>query len=84
MAMTYGGAYVAHVALGANDAHVVRAIQEADSYPGPSMVIAYAHCIAHGYDLINGFEQQKLAVQTGHWPLFPLRPAAHRHGRTAA
>jgi len=74
MAMTYGGAYVAHVALGANDAHVVRALQEADSFPGPSLVIAYAHCIAHGYDLINGFEQQKLAVQTGHWPLYRFDP----------
>ncbi|MGD0091041.1 MAG: pyruvate:ferredoxin (flavodoxin) oxidoreductase [Planctomycetota bacterium] len=74
MAMTYGSAYVAHIALGSNDAHAVRAFQEADSFPGPSLVIAYSHCIAHGYDLINGFEQQKLAVQTGHWPLYRFDP----------
>jgi pyruvate-ferredoxin/flavodoxin oxidoreductase len=60
--------------LGANDAHAVRAIQEADSFPGPSLVICYAHCIAHGYDLVNGFEQQKLAVQCGHWPLYRFDP----------
>jgi len=74
MAMTYGSAYVAHVALGANDAQVVRAFQEADSYPGPALIIAYSHCIAHGYDLANGFEQQKLAVQSGHWPLYRFDP----------
>jgi pyruvate-ferredoxin/flavodoxin oxidoreductase len=74
MAMTYGTAYVAKVALGANDAHTVRAFAEADSYPGPSLIIAYSHCIAHGFDLINGFEQQKLAVQSGHWPLYRFDP----------
>lgn len=74
IAMTYGGIYVAHIAFGANDAQTVRAFQEADSYPGPSLIIAYAHCIAHGYDLSMGLEQQKLAVQCGHWPLYRFDP----------
>jgi pyruvate-ferredoxin/flavodoxin oxidoreductase len=74
IAMASGRVYVARVAFGSNDAHTVRAFQEADAYPGPSLIIAYAHCIAHGFDLALGLEQQKLAVQSGHWPLFRFDP----------
>ncbi|MDD5562377.1 MAG: pyruvate:ferredoxin (flavodoxin) oxidoreductase [Thermoanaerobaculaceae bacterium] len=74
LAMTYGHVYVAHVALGAKDNQVVRAFQEAESYPGPSLIIAYSHCIAHGYDLAYGLEQQKLAVESGSWPLYRFDP----------
>ncbi|HVN75459.1 MAG TPA: pyruvate:ferredoxin (flavodoxin) oxidoreductase [Thermoanaerobaculaceae bacterium] len=74
LGMTYGHVYVAHVAFGAKDAQTVRAFQEADLYPGPSLVIAYSHCIAHGYDLAYGCEQQKLAVDTGSWPLYRFDP----------
>ena len=79
LAMTYGSVYVARVAFGAKDTQTVRALVEADTYPGPSLVIAYAPCIAHGYDLAHGAEQQKLAVDSGYWPLFrydPRREAA--------
>jgi pyruvate-ferredoxin/flavodoxin oxidoreductase len=74
MAMAYGHVYVARVAFGAKDAQTVKALQEAESYPGPSLVIAYSHCIAHGYDLVHGLEQQKAAVDTGYWPLFRFDP----------
>jgi pyruvate-ferredoxin/flavodoxin oxidoreductase len=74
MAMGYGHVYVARVAIGAKDAQTVRAFQEAESYPGPSVIIAYSHCIAHGYDLAHGAEQQKLAVQSGVWPLYRYDP----------
>ncbi|MFH0939926.1 MAG: pyruvate:ferredoxin (flavodoxin) oxidoreductase [Planctomycetota bacterium] len=74
IAMTYGNVYVGRVAFGANDAHTVRVFQEAESYPGPSLIISYAHCIAHGFDLALGLEQQKLAVQSAHWPLFRFDP----------
>jgi pyruvate-ferredoxin/flavodoxin oxidoreductase len=74
MAMAYGSVYVARVAFGAKDAQTVKALQEAESYPGPSLVIAYSHCIAHGYDLAHGLDQQKLAVSTGYWPLFRFDP----------
>jgi len=74
MAMSYGYVYVAHVAFGANDNQTVRAFLEAESYPGPSLIIAYAHCIAHGYDLAISLEQQKLAVNTGLWPLYRFDP----------
>ncbi|MGQ9753051.1 MAG: pyruvate:ferredoxin (flavodoxin) oxidoreductase [Thermoanaerobaculaceae bacterium] len=78
-AMHYGHVYVARVAFGAKDAQTVRAFLEADSYPGPSLIIAYSHCIAHGYDLAFGAEQQRLAVESGYWPLLrydPRRAAA--------
>ena len=78
MAMQYGNVYVARVAMGAKDAQTIQAFREAESYPGPSLIIAYSHCIAHGYSLAQGLEQQKLAVECGHWPLFrfdPRRPA---------
>jgi pyruvate-ferredoxin/flavodoxin oxidoreductase len=74
LAMAYGNVYVAHVAFGAKDLQTVRALQEADSFPGPSLVIAYCHCIAHGFDLTMGCEQQKLAVDTGYWPLYRFDP----------
>jgi pyruvate-ferredoxin/flavodoxin oxidoreductase len=73
-AMAYGHAYVAQVAFGANMNQTVHALEEADSWHGPSLVIAYSHCIAHGYDLRNGAAQQKLASQTGMWPLFRFDP----------
>jgi pyruvate-ferredoxin/flavodoxin oxidoreductase len=78
MAMAYGHVYVARVAFGAKDVQTVKAFQEAESYDGPSMIIAYSHCIAHGYDMAYGAEQQKLAVDSGVWPLYrfdPRRPA---------
>jgi pyruvate-ferredoxin/flavodoxin oxidoreductase len=74
MAMTYGNVYVARVALGANDGQVLKALQEAEAYDGPSIVIAYSHCIAHGYDLINGLKQQKSAVDSGQWVLYRYHP----------
>jgi pyruvate-ferredoxin/flavodoxin oxidoreductase len=74
MAMAYGNVYVARVAFGAKDAQTVKAIVEAESFPGTSVVIAYSHCIAHGYDMANGLEQQKLAVDSGHWQLFRFDP----------
>ncbi len=74
MAMTYGNVYVARVALGANDGQVLKAIQEAEAYDGPSIIIAYAHCIAHGYELINGLKQQKSAVDSGQWVLYRYHP----------
>jgi pyruvate-ferredoxin/flavodoxin oxidoreductase len=74
MMTTYRNVYVARVAFGAKDQHTVRAFQEAESYPGPSLIIAYSHCIAHGYDLALGLEQQKLAVGTGTWPLYRWDP----------
>ena len=80
MAMSYGHVYVARVAMGAKDAQTVRAFVEADSYPGPSLIIAYSHCIAHGYDLRKGLSQQKLAVDSGIWPLFRFDPRRAARG----
>jgi pyruvate-ferredoxin/flavodoxin oxidoreductase len=74
MAMSYGHVYVARVAFGAKDQQTVKAFQEADSYHGTSLIIAYSHCIAHGYDLAHGCEQQKLAVDAGVWPLYRFDP----------
>jgi pyruvate-ferredoxin/flavodoxin oxidoreductase len=74
IAMQYGHVYVARVAFGAKDAQTVNALREAESYNGPALVIAYSHCIAHGYQLERGLEQQKLAVDTGYWPLFRYDP----------
>ncbi len=83
MAMAYGSVYVARVAFGAKDAQTVKALQEAEAYPGPSLVIAYSHCIAHGYDMAHGLEQQKLAVSTGYWPLFRFDPRRAQAGEPA-
>ena len=74
MAMTYGTAYVAQVALGAKDSQTVKAFEEAESYPGTSLIIAYSPCIEHGYTLGLGLDQQKLAVDTGFWPLYRFDP----------
>ena len=74
IAMAYGNVYVAKVALGAKDVQTVKAFQEAESYDGPSIILAYSHCIAHGFDLVQGCEQQKLAVDSGHWPLYRFDP----------
>jgi pyruvate-ferredoxin/flavodoxin oxidoreductase len=74
MAMSAGHAYVAQVALGARDAQALRALQEAESYPGPSLIIAFSPCIAHGYDLRFGAEQQKRAVESGYWPVYRYDP----------
>ena len=74
LAMTYGSVYVATVALGANDAQTVRAFIEAEAYDGPSLIIAYAHCIAHGINMTKGLESQKKAVQSGHLALFRFNP----------
>ena len=81
MAMTYGHVYVARVAMGGNDAHTLRALREAEAYDGPSLVIAYSHCIAHGYDLRHGLDQQKAAVLCGHWPLLRYDPRLARDGK---
>ncbi len=80
MAMAYGNTYVAHVAFGAKDIQTVKAFQEAEAYPGPSIIIAYSHCIAHGYDLSKGLEQQKLLVDCGAWPLFRFDPRRANSG----
>jgi len=74
IAMAYGSVYVARVAMGAKDTQTLKAFQEAESYPGPSLILAYCHCIAHGYDLAEGCDQQKLAVKSGHWPLYRFDP----------
>ena len=74
MAISYGHVYVASVALGALEAHTLRAFLEAGSYDGPSLIIAYTHCIAHGYDLRMGAQQQKRAVDSGVWPLYRYDP----------
>ena len=81
MAMTYGSVYVARVAMGANDAQTVKAFLEADAHPGPSLIIAYSHCIAHGYNLAMGLEQQKAAVASGHWPLVRFNPGLRLEGK---
>jgi pyruvate-ferredoxin/flavodoxin oxidoreductase len=74
IAMSYGHVYVANVAFGASDAQTVKAFLEADSYDGPSIIIAYSHCIAHGYDLSHGLSQQKKVVESGIWPLYRYDP----------
>jgi pyruvate-ferredoxin/flavodoxin oxidoreductase len=74
MAMAYGYVYVANIAFGANDQQTLRAFLEAEAYDGPSLIIAYSHCIAHGIDMRMGLEQQKLAVQSGQWPLYRYNP----------
>jgi pyruvate-ferredoxin/flavodoxin oxidoreductase len=74
MAMSYRNAYVASIAFGSNDNHTIKAFVEAESYRGPSLLIAYSHCIAHGYDLKMGIGQQKLAVDSGVWPLYRYDP----------
>ncbi len=74
MAMSYGNVYVAQIAMGASDAQTCRAIAEAEAYDGPSLIIAYSHCIAHGIDMGKGTDNQKAAVQSGHWLLYRYNP----------
>jgi pyruvate-ferredoxin/flavodoxin oxidoreductase len=81
MAVNYENVYVARVAFGAGDMHTLKAFLEAEAFNGPSLIIAYSHCIAHGYDLVHGLDQQKLAVQSGHWPLFRYNPDLANEGR---
>ena len=80
-AMNYGNVYVAAVAIGANDAQTVRAFLDAESYDGPSIVIAYSHCIAHGIDMTRGNQQQKAAVSSGHWLLYRYDPRMAEQGK---
>jgi pyruvate-ferredoxin/flavodoxin oxidoreductase len=81
LAMTYGSIYVAKVAMGANTAQTVKAFVEAEAYPGPSLIIAYAHCIAHGIDMTAGYQEQKKAVECGHWPLYRFDPRLKEQGK---
>jgi pyruvate-ferredoxin/flavodoxin oxidoreductase len=81
MAVNYGSVYVARVAMGGNDQHTVKAFIEAESWDGPSLIIAYSHCIAHGYDLLYGLEQQKNAVLSAYWPLFRYDPRRVAEGK---
>jgi pyruvate-ferredoxin/flavodoxin oxidoreductase len=81
IAMSYGYVYVARVAMGANDQQTLRALLEAESYDGPSLVIAYSPCIAHGYDMAKSLEQAKLAVQSGHWPMYRYDPRLAEQGQ---
>ncbi|MBE7541863.1 MAG: pyruvate:ferredoxin (flavodoxin) oxidoreductase [Bryobacteraceae bacterium] len=81
MAVAYGNTYVARIAMGSSDMQTVKAFLEAEKWDGPSLIIAYSHCIAHGYDMQFGLEQQKLAVQTGHWPLFRYNPMLIPEGK---
>ena len=74
MAMTYGDVYVATVAMGADDTQTVQAFVEAEAYPGPSLIIAYSHCIAHGIDMVKGMSQQRQLVDSGRWTLFRYNP----------
>jgi pyruvate-ferredoxin/flavodoxin oxidoreductase len=81
MAVNYGSVYVARVAFGSNDSQTIKAFMEAEAWDGPSLIIAYSHCIAHGYDLIHGLDQQKAAVNSGYWPLFRYNPALVDQGK---
>jgi pyruvate-ferredoxin/flavodoxin oxidoreductase len=81
LAMAYGNIYVARVAMGADDQQTLRAFMEAEAYDGPSLIIAYSHCIAHGIDMRKGLEQQKLGVQAGHWLLYRYNPALLEQGK---
>jgi pyruvate-ferredoxin/flavodoxin oxidoreductase len=73
-AMRYGDVYIAQVAMGANDTHTIKVFLEAEAHPGPSLIIAYSQCIAHGIDMAKGMHQQKLAVESGYWPLYRYNP----------
>ena len=78
---TFGTVYVARISIGANPAQAIKAIQEAEAYDGPSLIIAYAHCINHGINMALGLEQQKKAVECGHWTLFRYNPALEAEGK---
>ena len=74
ISMTYGNIYVAQIAMGSNTAQTVKAFNEAEAYDGPAIIIAYSHCISHGIDMRTGMDNQKLAVETGHFPLYRFNP----------
>jgi pyruvate-ferredoxin/flavodoxin oxidoreductase len=80
-AVAYGSVYVARIAMGASDAQTVKAFQEAEAHDGPALILAYSHCIAHGYDLTYGMEQQKNAVLSGYWPLMRYNPSLRQEGK---
>jgi len=80
-AIALGSVYVARVAMGSNDTHTVKAFLEAEAYSGPSILVAYSHCIAHGYDMVHGMEQQKNAVLSGYWPLVRYNPDLRLEGK---
>jgi len=80
-AMRYGNVYIAQIAMGASDTQTVKAFLEAEAHPGPSLIIAYSQCIAHGIDMAKGMTQQKLAVESGHWPLYRYNPALESEGK---
>ena len=80
-AIAHGSVYVARVAMGSNDTHTVKAFLEAEAYSGPSILVAYSHCIAHGYDMVHGMEQQKNAVLSGYWPLVRYNPDLRAEGK---
>ena len=81
LAMSYGHIYVAQIAMGASDSQTVKTFLEAEAYDGPSLIIAYSHCIAHGYDMAKGLDQQKLASDSGHWLLYRYNPALKNEGK---
>jgi pyruvate-ferredoxin/flavodoxin oxidoreductase len=81
IAMAYGNVYVARVAMGASDQQTLRAFLDAEAYDGPSLIIAYSHCIAHGIDMRKGLDQQRLAVQSGYWPLYRYNPTLANEGK---
>jgi pyruvate-ferredoxin/flavodoxin oxidoreductase len=81
IAMTYGNVYVASVALGARDEHTLKAFLEAEAFDGPSLIIAYSHCIAHGIDMTTGLNQQKALVDSGRWLLYRYNPALQAQGK---
>jgi pyruvate-ferredoxin/flavodoxin oxidoreductase len=81
LAITYGSIYVARVAMGANDNQTVRAFLEAEAYDGPSLIIAFSHCIAHGINMRQGLHMQKEAVQSGHFPLLRYNPDLAAQGK---
>jgi len=81
MAMSYGYVYVARIAMGANKIQTLRAFTEAENYNGPSLLIAYSHCINHGIDMTHGMDQQKLVVESGVWTLFRYNPELTHEGK---
>jgi pyruvate-ferredoxin/flavodoxin oxidoreductase len=81
IAMSYGSVYVAQVAMGANNLQTIKAMTEAEAYDGPSLIIAYSHCIAHGIDMSRGLQNQNMAVESGSWPLYRFDPTLGLQGK---
>ncbi len=81
LAMTYGNVYVAKVAMGSNDLQTIKAFIEAEAYDGPSIIVAYSHCIAHGINMTHGMQNQKVAVDSGYWPIFRFNPMLEAEGK---